>query len=95
MAYYKDMTTPLCKDPDWASQLAVYVAPPVLVVTAALYLIAAVMDYMEDADYKVVYIAGAALWVIGQLLIAVAFPVIRSHECSQSVFPLASTDTSE
>lgn len=60
-----------------AGEVAAYVAPPVLVMTAALYLIASVMDYMGDQDYKVVYIAGAALWLVGQIIVAVVSPLLR------------------
>ena len=66
-----------------ADQVAAYVAPPVLVMTAALYLIASVMDYMGDQDYKVVYIAGAALWLVGQIIVAIVSPLQRQSGGSE------------
>jgi len=40
----------------------------ILVVTAVLYVVASVMDLMngDRSTYKVVYVAGAVLWVVGQ-----------------------------
>ena len=77
--------TPLCQKPDWAAQLAAYGVPPILIVTAMLYLIAAVMDEFNMAGYKLVYIVGAAAWVLGQILFAIALPVMRTDDCSKSI----------
>ena len=80
----------LCQEPNWAAQIVVYYAPSTLLATAVLYLIAAILDYFGDIDYKIVYIAAAGMWVLGQGLIMTSMPVIRNMACANSAIALDS-----
>ena len=65
--------------------ILIYLAPTLLVVTAIIYLIAAVMDFRTSSEkdrngFRLFYIVGAALWVTGQVLILFAIPVTKTDE---------------
>jgi hypothetical protein len=53
-----------------------YTAPVVLCLTAAVYLYAAILDYTSSNEpgrawFRIVYIIGAALWLIGQIMVLI------------------------
>ena len=61
----------------------IYLAPTLLIVTAIIYLVAAVMDFRTSSEterngFRVFYIVGAALWVTGQVLVLFAIPVTKT-----------------
>lgn len=61
----------------------IYLAPTLLVITAIIYLIAAVMDFRTSSEqdrngFRLFYIVGAALWVTGQVMVLFAIPVTKT-----------------